>query len=530
MHTLRLSDEHLIGLARWATDRMARVERPVLAERVLGVAGHRIQDPRARADVLTAAAEARLGLGHLPRHLTQAYAAELQCADEHHKAGHRKAAAASAAKALILAFHRVAHIDGLTSPLATDPAQFTGPLRRSRVLRALRAPRGRVTASAAPPADRPMRLLLVHSANDNFLPVVLDHYRNHPGVEVRVLDTAADPATAPLAKGLGRMIASGIGIRSAYAGQVEEALRPHLDWADVVFVDWCTAAAAFLTLVDPGTTRVVVRLHSFEVFSYWPHLVDFSRVDDLVFVSEHLRDLAVAALPRLREPDAPATHVLDNAVDLARSPLPKKPDARFTLGLVGLSQVAKDPRWALEVLRVLRRQDKRYRLRLIGDSMEPGVSPALDRYRTAFAAELAPLVASGAVHMTGHTDDIAAELTNVGVILSTSVRESWHLGLVEGAASGAVPVVRDWPFFADRPHGAHSLFPRDWVVSTPAEAAARILAVNESEESWLESGHEASEKAISTWGWGTVAPRFDSLLCARFAEIPAQRRVRTIAE
>ncbi|MEU0129753.1 hypothetical protein [Streptomyces sp. NPDC006289] len=532
MQTPRLSDTRLVGIARWATNRMAHVKNPVLAERVLGVASHRIQDSRTRADVLTEAAEARLGLGYPPRHLTQAYAAELVCADEHHKAGRRKAAAASAAKALILAFHRVAHLDGTTSPLATDPARFTAPMRRSRTLRALRAPRGRSAPAAVPPEGRPLRLLFVHSGNDNFLPTVMDRYRQRPDTEVRVLNTAADPVTAPLAKGMGRMIACGLGVRSGgYADRTEEALRPHLDWADVVFVDWCTAAAAFLTLVDPGTARVVVRLHSFEAFSYWPHLVDFSRVDDLVFVSEHLRDLAVATLPRLREPDAPATHVIDNAVDLTRFALPKKPEARFTLGLVGVGQVAKDPRWALEVLRVLRRKDDRYRLRLIGGPMNPDAGPALARYHAAYAEELAPLVAAGAVHMSGHTDDVPAELTEVGLILSTSIRESWHLGLVEGAASGAVPVVRDWPFFADKPHGAHSLFPRDWVVSTPEEAAERILAVNDTEESWLKAGHEASEVAISSWDWGTVGPLYDQLLpVAESVGVPAQRTQRTPVE
>ncbi|WP_329037224.1 hypothetical protein OHT61_10690 [Streptomyces sp. NBC_00178] len=530
MQTPRLSDERLVGIARWATSRMARLDNPVLAERVLGMAGHRIQDPRTRADVLAEGAEARLGLGYLPRHLTQAYAAELACADEHYKAGRRKAAAASAAKALILAFHRVAHLDGLTSPLATEPARFTAPLRRSRTLRALRAPRGRSAPAAAPPAGRSLRMLFLHSGNDNFLPAVLGRYRQHPDTEVRVLNTAADPVTAPLAKGMGRMIASGIGVPSAYADQAEEALRPHLDWADVVFVDWCTAAAAFLTLVDPGSARVVVRLHSFEAFSYWPHLVDFSRVDDLVFVSEHLRDLVLSTLPRLREAHAPATHVIDNAVDLTPFDLPKDPEARFTLGLVGIGQVAKDPRWGLEVLRILRRQDERYRLHLVGGGMNPSAGPALARYHAAYVEELTPLVAAGAVRTSGQTDDVAAELKGVGVILSTSVRESWHLGLVEGAASGAVPVVRDWPFFADKPHGAHSLFPRDWVVSTPQEAAERILAVTGSEETWLEEGHKARNEALSRWDWDVVGPRFDALLPERSLDIPVQRGVRTNVE
>lgn len=69
---------------------------------------------------------------------------------------------------------------------------------------------------------------------------------------------------------------------------------------------------------------MILRIHSFEVSSKWPHLVDFSRIDDVVFVSEHLRDLALAAVPGLRE-SAPRVHVLPNAMDLRRCVRPKPP-------------------------------------------------------------------------------------------------------------------------------------------------------------------------------------------------------------
>ena len=135
---------------------------------------------------------------------------------------------------------------------------------------------------------------------------------------------------------------------------MREWFAPQLEWADTVFVDWCLGHAAMLATVDPGTTRIIVRLHSYEAFTVFPHMLDLSRVDDLVFVSEPLRDFAMDVVPRLREPGAPRTPVLTNAVRLDRYRRPKSPDARFTLGLVGLSAVAKDPRWAFEVLRELR--------------------------------------------------------------------------------------------------------------------------------------------------------------------------------
>jgi hypothetical protein len=81
------------------------------------------------------------------------------------------------------------------------------------------------------------------------------------------------------------------------------------------------------------------------------------------------------------------------------------------------------------------------------------------------------------------------------------VRESFHLGLVEGAASGAVPVVRDWPYF---PGAVRALFPADWVVDSPRAAAERVLAVTADEETWRKAGAVASGHVIGRWDWDDV--------------------------
>ena len=71
--------------------------------------------------------------------------------------------------------------------------------------------------------------------------------------------------------------------------------------------------------------------------------------------------------------------------------------------------------------------------------------------------------------------DLPAHLRDVGYILSTSLRESCPVGVLEGVASGAVPVVREWPVFA-RLDAAHQLFPERFVFNTAAEAATIIEA------------------------------------------------------
>ncbi|MCF0092309.1 glycosyltransferase [Micromonospora sp. MH99] len=507
-----LPERHRGRIARRVTGNMLESGHAASAKRLALAAQGRL-GPTTRGPLLDPIVDAELSQGKVSEHLMTVVRSHLKLADGFLKKRNPGKAEPHVLRAFNLMFHRIVQFDGTTSPLAEDPEKFLAPLHDSEAGRAMAAPRGRQSPAAFPPAGRPHRMLFFTGLNDNFLGPILDRYEAMPGVEVRRLNLREESILPVLSNGRTNVVQHLLAGSSKRADEVQEAWGPHLDWADTVFVDWCNLGAAMLTMIDPGTTRVVVRLHSFEAFSWWPHLTDWSRVDDLVFVSEHLRDLALAAVPRLGAPQGPRTHMINNAMELHRYVTPKvSADSRFTLGLVGLSSLAKDPRWALAVLRELRRRDERYRLKLIGDALDPKLSPAIEAYVRELDAELAELESSGAVVRTGRTDDVPGALTDVGVILSTSLRESFHCALVEGAASGAVPVVRDWPFFAGRPHSARTLFPSDWVVGTPEEAAERILALTASEEVWREAGRAASAHVLSTWDWSVTQKDFDRLL------------------
>lgn len=470
--------------------------------------------------------------GREPERLADAVTAQLVVADRQLSRGNAAGAARFFARAAGLAFHRALHFDAPMSPLARDAAAFGRPFRDSAVGQALRAPRGRAGSPASVSSgpgrdghggptvgDGPTRVTLLTRGNANFLDEIEALLAAHPRAGVRHVDVLAD---TELSAGLfnTRYLAEQVltagaspADREPIVARAERALRPVLDASDTLVVDWCGALAALVNLVDPRGVRVVVRLHSYEAFTHWPHLVDWSRVDDLVFVSDHLRDLAVDAIPGLREQHAPRLRVLPLNRDLQPYARPKtSADARFELALLGWGSVAKDPLWALEVLRELRRHDRRYRLRLVGSELDTGVSPAAAEYGARLGRELAPLEAEGAVRRTGQTDDVPAALTDVGVVLSSSVRESFHAAVVEGAASAALPVVRDWPFFAHRRSGARSLYPADWVVTTPQQAAERIRRLTVDEAGWRAAGEQAQRLAMATWDWRVTRAGYEELL------------------
>ncbi|MFI7541122.1 glycosyltransferase family 1 protein [Actinoplanes sp. NPDC049599] len=507
-----LSDDTRLRWADRVAGRLLTLKLPTEAGAVRVAATRRMRSLTRRAAWLNAAAAAEFEAGRVPGFLGTAAGAELDAADAALRRDDVTEATRAVARVIPLMFNRAAHFDALESPSAQDPRGFLAPLHGSAAGRALAAPQGRSTPAAAAPTDRPHRLLFVTRDNQYFLTDIRARYEADADFEVRSLDLLADPEREMLTRQTGKLIRHKLAGSSAYGDAIREWLAPMVQWADTVFVDWCLIQAALLTVVDPGSTRIIVRLHSYEAFTVFPHLIDFSRVDDLVFVSEPLRDFTLDAVPRLRGPGAPRTPVVTNAVRLDRYRLPKSADARFTLGLIGLSAIAKDPRWAFEVLRELRRQDERYALVLIGKELDGLATPTAAAYHERYARDLAELEAAGAVRRVGQTDDVPGALTEVGVILSTSVRESFHLGLIEGAASSAVPVVRDWPFFAGRQAGARSIFPADWIVTTPQRAAERILRLTATEETWRKAGEAAAEHAMITWDWSVTQAEYDRLL------------------
>ncbi|WP_088318039.1 glycosyltransferase [Kineosporia sp. R_H_3] len=462
-----------------------------------------------RAEAVLAALDA----GLLPPGPDDVTAAVAACAAEADAALARSGPASAAeplARAAAIAFHRTLHFDGTSSPLVDSSNAFMQPLLDSTAwVRATRPRPRRRQPPAAVPTDRPHRLLLVTLKNWKFLEPVAAHYTGRPGVEVRRLDLADLPGLplSPLQQLRLRLSGPDDARSLPWARPLAEAV----DGADTVFLDWLQRGAVLLTALDPGRARVVVRLHSFETFTVFPHLVGYDRVDDLVVVGPHLGRLLDHLVP---DAAAPRRHVLANLVDLHRFDRPKPDDARFTLAVVGYGVVAKDPLWAVETLALLRRQDPRYRLLLVGDDLDPAGPAGAAGYRQRLEERLAAPDVAGAVERVPFTPDVPDLLRRVGVVVSSSVRESFHLGLVEGVASGAVPVVRDWPLFA-AVGGPHDLFPSDWVTPEPAAAAARVLACTADVATWRAAGAAAAGWVRDRYDARTTQPRYDDLLLGR---------------
>ncbi|WP_409474386.1 glycosyltransferase [Streptomyces sp. HC307] len=339
---------------------------------------------------------------------------------------------------------------------------------------------------ASPPAvaARPRPLRVGVAGHDlKFLTRLLDHFRALPGLDVRI---DAWPALARHDSAASRELA---------------------EWADVVVVEWCGPAAVWYSRHKRQGSRLIVRLHRFELDAAWPRQIDIDAVDTVICVSSYY---ARRALEHTGWPESKVT-VIPNWVDTDQLDRPKVPGARFRLGMIGIAPRRKRLDLGLDVLEALRAHDRRWHLSVkskppweywwIWNKPEERAhyDAVLRRIQTS------PLL-DGAVVFDEFGADVASWLRRVGNVLSTSDDESFHLAPAEGMASAAVPALLPWP-------GADEIYDRRWIHEDP-EAMANALA-GLGEGGWRDAGELARTQVREEFSLERVARDWTELLVSR---------------
>lgn len=314
---------------------------------------------------------------------------------------------------------------------------------------------------------RPPRVL-VASHDLKFFTRILDYLKDMPGVQVR-LDEWPD-----------------------LTSHDDEASQELLDWADIVICEWAGPNLVWYSRHKRQGQRLIVRLHRFELDAGWLADVEIDAVDQVVCVSPHYAQLTAE---RTGWP-ADKIVVIPNWVDVEQFQRPKLGDVEFTLGMIGISPHRKRPDLGLEVLSLLRRRDRRYRLavksKLPWDywwiwrnpQERSATEEVMERLRTD------PTV-QDAVSFDGFGGDVPGWLRRVGWVLSTSDDESFHLAPAEGMASGAIPALLPWP-------GADTIYDPRWIHADPAAMA------------------EAIHRTVSSGNWGVEAALANAQVQASF--------------
>lgn len=349
------------------------------------------------------------------------------------------------------------------------------------------------------PLDRPIRIL-VAANNWNFLQLPCSALEEH-GFELRylpfdrvieALKVRADkednlPDINQMIYGLGPFAVSHDDAIEALDKKCPWALNL-IDWSDVVFVEWWNQSAVWMSRYLPENKALIIRLHSYEAFTSLPSFTNMQGVDSAIFIADHIRDIfnrtcLNAELLSDRQTVIQNIRPMGKHVPRKRSEVEKK-----TLCLAGYSNRNKDPNFALDILSNLLQNESEWKLKLIGHPWPNEASDDdLDYFRD-FQKKLSTL--SKSVELIPFAHDIMSQFEKCGFVLSTSLREGSHETVVEGMSVGCIPIIRDWPHVSQF-QAAAKMFPTQSIITTPKEAAERILSFTNDYE-----GHSAKQYEV----------------------------------
>jgi glycosyltransferase involved in cell wall biosynthesis len=283
-----------------------------------------------------------------------------------------------------------------------------------------------------------------------------------------------------------------------------------LAWADrpgdALWFEFCWPPfPQLIAATDFGGRRAIVRVHRIEAMEA-DHVArtPWHKVADLVVVSRDMAARVRAAAPALAA--ATRLHLVHNGLDLRRF-APLQAWDRHRIGWCGLMTLRKNPSLALQVLAALRAEDERYSLHVCGQGGERLAEAS-------FRHMVQRLGLAGAVHLDGSLPQsgMPAWHARNGVLLHTSLHESFGYAIAEAAAVGCDLAVLDHP-------GAAEFWPDATRFGTVAEAAAMIRAA--APHRWRAHVQrfalERQVEAVAAMLCGAAAPRHRTPVLAQFA-------------
>ncbi len=246
-----------------------------------------------------------------------------------------------------------------------------------------------------------------------------------------------------------------------------------VDWADIVWCEWCTDAAAMVSHLPDLKTKVIVRLHRWEAYTDWIKAIKWQRVDRLLLVPNPYTRQQLLSLPQLFS--LPRVIDLPNAINLKRFTLGKG-DGR-KIAYVGSLNLKKNIPFLLQCFYELLDFDDNYTLHCAGKFQDK----VIENYCRHMAKVLG---LESKMVFEGQQEDINKWLQDKSFIVCPSLVEGHPVAVMEGMACGLRPLIHNFP-------GCSEFFPPEYIFDTPLDFVNKIKGGLEPEKyrKWVENNY-----------------------------------------
>jgi len=249
-------------------------------------------------------------------------------------------------------------------------------------------------------------------------------------------------------------------VRTCYTYNDQEMVSS-VEWADIVWLEFANDISAYITNKIPAIKNktVVCRIHSYEVLNGNLPSIDFTKINMLVFVDDHVREIAFETYPIIKKENR--TVVIQNGVNLSQFSYKERAPG-FNIAVVGEISHKKNPSMWIEILSRLVKIDPQYKLNIAGSIQEL-------RFKYYLENIIHKLGLERNITFHGRVVDIPEwyEREGINYLLTTSVFESFGYSIAEAMAMGYKSLIHNFP-------NAYDNWPPNCVFSTTDELVTII--------------------------------------------------------
>jgi glycosyltransferase involved in cell wall biosynthesis len=210
-----------------------------------------------------------------------------------------------------------------------------------------------------------------------------------------------------------------------------------MEWADICWFEWCDQLIAYGSKLNLAREKpIICRIHGYEAYSNNATQVCWENVDKLIVVANHLVDVLQMSIPNIKE--KVSIEVIQNGVDLDKYTFSNR-EKGFNIAYVGAMIYGKNPFFMLQIMKKLVEKDKRYKLYIAGQFMDPIIKIYWDY-------QVKELNLQDNICFEGWQDNINVWLEDKNYLLAPSIRESFGFYIAEAMAKGIKPIIHNFPF------------------------------------------------------------------------------------
>jgi glycosyltransferase involved in cell wall biosynthesis len=233
-------------------------------------------------------------------------------------------------------------------------------------------------------------------------------------------------------------------------------LKKALKWAEIIWVEWANENAISASYLKPSYKKLFIRLHRYEAFDFYPLLIDWTRVDNLVIVNNYIRDILDEKNLNI---DNYKIKLIANGIDINRLSFHEH-SYGYNIACVSHITPMKNLHFALEILRKLLEKDDKYMLHIAGNFTDLV-------YEKYIKQSIKKMNLVKNVIFYDWVNDINEWLNDKNYLLSTSICEGHPFNIIEAMAKGIKPVVNNF-------YGAEFSFDKNFLFNNIDEAVTMI--------------------------------------------------------